>query len=160
MIVISDSSPLIVLINIGHSDILPKLFGKVTIPPEVLSELTQPNRPKMVRDFVAARPAWLQERSPTTVEAIPSLHPGELAAINLARELKADLLLIDDTSGRKAAQARHIPITGTIGVIEAAAERGLLDLGNAFDRVKQTDFWISHALLDRRLKLFTQRHSP
>jgi len=76
-----------VLINIGHSDILPKLFGKVTIPPEVLSELAHANRPKMVRDFVAARPAWLQERSPTTVEAIPSLHPGELAAINLAREL-------------------------------------------------------------------------
>jgi len=160
MIVVADSSPIIVLIGIGHIDVLPALFGQVVIPPEVSAELHQSNLPQSVHDFVAARPAWLVERMPGAIEAIPSLHAGELAAISLAQELKADLLLIDEVRGRKAAAERHIPFTGTIGVIELAAERGLLDLQVAFALVKKTDFWISHELLDERLKLHLARRRP
>jgi len=32
----------------------------------------------------------------------------------------------------------------------------LLDLKDAFDRVKLTDFWISDRFLDERLKLFAK----
>ena len=53
MLVVADSSPLIVLINIGHIDILPLLFGKVIIPLEVSGELAQDNRPQPVRTFIA-----------------------------------------------------------------------------------------------------------
>src|SRR5690348_9376816 len=126
MLVVADSSPLIVLINIGHIDVLPALFGDVVIPPEVAVELSQPNRPAAVRDFAANRPPWLIERIPTQIESIPSLHAGELAAISLAGELRADLLLIDEIAGRKAAVERGIPITGTIGVLELGADRELL----------------------------------
>ncbi len=35
MLVVADSSPLIVLINIGHIDVLPGLFGQVIVPPQV-----------------------------------------------------------------------------------------------------------------------------
>lgn len=160
MLVIADSSPLIVLINIGHVDVLPTLFGQVVIPPEVSAELHQPNRPQIVRDFLAVQPAWLRERMPVAIEPIPALHAGELAAISLARELKADLLLIDEVRGRKAAADRHIPYTGTIGVLELAADKGLLDLQAAFERIKLTDFWISHELLDERLKLHLARRPP
>jgi predicted nucleic acid-binding protein len=157
MLVVADSSPLIVLVNIAQIDVLPRLFGQVVIPPEVLSELDQPNRPAGVRSFVASRPAWLLERVPATIEAIPSLHAGELAAISLAQELKADLLLIDEVRGRKAAADRHIPFAGTVGVLELAADNGLLDLQEAFARVKKTDFWISHDLLDDRLRQHAAR---
>ena len=44
MIVVADSSPLIALINIGHVDVLPQLFGQVIIPPEISVELNAPNR--------------------------------------------------------------------------------------------------------------------
>ncbi|MCD4727662.1 MAG: hypothetical protein K8R46_08370 [Pirellulales bacterium] len=160
MIVVADSSPLIVLISIGHVDVLPKLFGQVVIPPEVSAELNQSNRPQAVHDFMASCPGWLLERAPATVESIPALHAGELAAISLAQELKADLLLIDEAHGRKAAADLHIPVSGTIGVIELSAEQGLLDLHDAFARVKQTDFWISHQLLDERLKIYSARRKP
>lgn len=154
MLVVADSSPLIVLVNIQYIDVLPKLFGQVVVPPPVAAELNHRNRLQAVRDFLASRPAWLVERAPTAIEPIPSLHPGELAAISLAQELKAELLLIDELAGRKAAADRHIAFTGTIGVLELAANRGLLDLQEAFARVKGTDFWISHELLDERLKLY------
>ena len=153
MIVVADSSPLVALTNIGHIDVLPKLFGQVVIPPEISAELNQPSRPQAVRDLIASPPDWLIERAPVRIHPIPTLHPGELAAISLAKELRADLLLIDDVRGRKAARDRRIPITGTIGVLELAAAQRLLDLQDAFARLKSTDFWISPQLLDERLKI-------
>ncbi len=159
MIVVADSSPLIALINIGRILVLPRLFGEVIIPPEVSVELSQPKMPEAVRHLIAAPPDWLIERAPAVIEPIPSLHAGEVAALGLAKELKADLLLIDDVRGRRAAAERRIPFTGTIGVLERAADEGLLDLEEAFARLKETDFWISPRLLDKRLKLHLARRN-
>ena len=157
MLVVADSSPLIALINIEHVDLLPRLFGEIVIPPEITTELRAANRPPAVRQFLTTSPAWLIERVPAVIEPIPALHAGERAAISLARELKADLLLIDETMGRQAARERRIPITGTIGVLELAADRKLLDLAGAFERIKKTDFWVSAELLDERLALYRNR---
>ena len=157
MLVVADSSPLIVLINIEYIEILPTLFGQVVIPHEVSAELEQSNRPQPVRTFISSPPPWLFRQTPSTVEPIPMLHPGEAAAISLALELHADLLLIDEVLGRKAAAARSIRFTGTIGILERAADKGLLDLKDAFDRIKGTDFWISDELLDARLRLYLER---
>jgi predicted nucleic acid-binding protein len=44
MLVVADSSPLIVLIQIGQIDVLPALFGEVVIPPEVSAELLRENQ--------------------------------------------------------------------------------------------------------------------
>jgi|SRR5580704_8232967 predicted nucleic acid-binding protein len=160
MLVVADSSPLVVLINVGHIEVLPALFANVIIPPQVSTELRQSGRPQSVRQFMDSLPGWLLERTPIAIEPIPSLHSGELAAISLAKEMKADLLLIDEMRGRKAAVERQIPITGTIGVLELAADRRLLDLGDAFAAIKRTDFWISHKLLDERLSLYLARRRP
>ncbi len=59
MIVVADSSPLILLVNIGHIELLLSLFKRVVIPPAVASELLAPSRPKAVRDFITTSPAWL-----------------------------------------------------------------------------------------------------
>lgn len=76
MLVVADSSPLIVLINIGNIDILPGLFGKVIILPEVAAELAHEKRPVPVRTFIASPPAWLIQQAPLSIEPIQMLHPG------------------------------------------------------------------------------------
>ena len=148
MIVVADSSPLVVLTNLNEIEILPKLFGSVLIPPDVLAELAAPRRPAAVRVFAAGPPSWLVVQAPHSIENIPGLHPGERAAISLAAEVKADLLLMDEKDGRRAALQRHLRITGTVGVLERAAEENLLDLKTTFERLKATDFWIDAELLD------------
>jgi predicted nucleic acid-binding protein len=160
MLVVADSSPVIALVNIEHISVLPSLFGQVVIPPQVAEELARPARPAPVRSLIVSPPAWLLQQSPAAIEPIPLLHAGELAAISLARELRADLLLIDEARGRQAAAARQIPFAGTIGILELAADRGLLDLGIAFASLKTTDFWISDRFLDERLETFKRHRTP
>jgi predicted nucleic acid-binding protein len=160
MTVVADSSPLVVLVNIGHIEVLPTLFQHVVIPPEVALELASPKRPQVVRDFIAAPPPWLELKAATTSERIKGLHSGEAAAIALAEEQRADRVLLDEQQARKTAAERRLRVIGTIGVLEAAAERNLIDLGRAFDRVKQTDFWVTHKFLAERLTQFRERQLP
>ena len=111
-----------------------------------------PSAAELAREMHLSEPE-VDELLKSRGEEVPidGLHDGERAAISLACELKADLLLMDEADGRAAALARHLQITGTIGLLQRAAERGLLDLADAFDRIKQTDFWISPRLLDAEL---------
>jgi len=41
--------------------------------------------------------------------------------------------------------------TGTLGVLDLAARRGLIDLAAAFDRLKATSFYYRQGLLDALL---------
>jgi predicted nucleic acid-binding protein len=63
----------------------------------------------------------------------------------------------DERKAYREAVHRKLNAIGTIRILERAAAEGLLDLKDAFARLKQTDFWISHKLLDERLKLFEQQ---
>jgi len=77
------------------------------------------------------------------------LDPGERDAILLAEELAADQIVIDEIRGRREAQRRGLRFTGTLGVLAAGAEQGLVDLRIAVDRLRQTSFYISADILDR-----------
>ncbi len=153
MIVVADSSPLIGLLKIGHVDVLPNLYGNVVIPPEVASELSSPKRPMIVQTFMATMPHWFSIQAPSTLEKITGIDAGEIAAISLARELNADLLLIDEAKGREEAIARHIRTARTGAVLFDAANAGVLpDLKAAFDALRATNFRIPSDVLDELLK--------
>jgi predicted nucleic acid-binding protein len=152
MLVVADTSPFIALLKIGELGILPRLYGSVVIPPEVAVELASSKRISQVRDFIAHPPDWLLTQAPTKIEAIEGLDDGECAAINLARELNADLLLIDETRGREAAVAWRIPNVRTAAVLFEAANKGILtDLGLAFEKLKGTNFRVPPEALDELL---------
>jgi predicted nucleic acid-binding protein len=82
------------------------------------------------------------------------LDAGERAAITLAEELAADQLIVDDSFARRVAESRGVSVIGTIGVLQEAAELGLLDLRIAFERLQQTTFHVSPVLLARLLAEF------
>lgn len=157
MLVVADSSPLNFIIRLGHTEVLPALFERVSIPPAVATELTRPMMPKAVRDLIAQPPTWLDVIAPITIERIPGIDPGEEAAISLARQLRADALLIDEKDGRRAAAARGVQIVGTVGILESAAERRLLNLATAFEQLKATEFRIRPEYLDDRLRRHQSR---
>jgi predicted nucleic acid-binding protein len=96
------------------------------------------------------RDAPTQESEDPALEGIDA---GEKAAIQLAAYLNSDLLLMDDRKGVRAAIRKGLRVTGTLGILDLAAQRGLTDFGQAVELLRQTNFRIPkavlHALLER-----------
>lgn len=86
---------------------------------------------------------------------LTGIDEGEKAAIQLATSLHADLLLMDDRKGVKAAERKGLVVTGTLGVLDLAAQRGLSNFTESVERLRQTNFRIPYVLLDTLL----QKHS-
>jgi predicted nucleic acid-binding protein len=159
VIVLSDTSPINYLVLIGHVEVLPTLFGEVVLPVAVRDELLHPGAPQLVRDWIVNPPDWLVIRQATQIDTAIQLGAGEVEAISLAVELGADLILMDDRLARRAAEARGIPFAGTLNVLEAAAERNLLDLPSAVAKLRQTNFHISEKILAAALENDAARRS-
>jgi predicted nucleic acid-binding protein len=138
-LVIADTGLINYLVLIGHIGILPALCEKVILPWAVRDELTDPDTPGRVRPWIATPHEWLKFGTPAGL-AVARLGAGETEAITLAVEFHADLLLMDDRRGVKAARGKGIEVTGTLGVLSLAGKRGLVNLAEAFDRIKQTSF--------------------
>lgn len=100
MIIVSNTSPINYLILIGEIDLLPKLFQQIIIPIAVYSELSDPLAPPPVQAWITNPPNWLEIQSVSqSSDAIADLlDPGECAAILLAQELNADLLMFKEES--------------------------------------------------------------
>lgn len=121
---------------------LHRLFGSLTIPAAAQRELSHPSAPPPVRAWVQSPPAWLRvlDSLGNDDPALSHLDPGERAVIALGSTLKADLILIDERRGYAAAVDKGFEVTGTLGILDLAAKRGLIDLPEAIERLKRTNF--------------------
>jgi predicted nucleic acid-binding protein len=151
MIVVPDTSPLNYLILTGYVHLLEALYGRVVIPRAVWDELRKPGAPAPVREWTDGLPGWIEVREPAAPDAALNLDPGERDAITLALELRADLVLLDERRGRREAVGRGLAVTGTLGVLDAAAERGLIKLPEAIAGLRQTTFRVPPSLLQELL---------
>ncbi|MDN3622416.1 DUF3368 domain-containing protein [Methylobacterium isbiliense] len=153
MRVVADTGPLNYLLLIGQIDLLPHLFDGVCVPRAVQVELSHRDAPDAVRLWIAGDPDWLTVCPDPMIEedALRMLDEGERAAIALAIALRADLILMDDRAGVGAARARAFAVTGTLGILDLAARRGLIDLERAVTRLRGTSFRCRPALLDALL---------
>jgi predicted nucleic acid-binding protein len=101
---------------------------------------------------------WLEVRmvpqSASLTELSKEVDLGEAEAIVLALDLKADLLLVDDSDGRTAAMRHGIPIMGLPGVLIRAKERGLVErISGWIEELRMhTSFRMSDELVLRVLK--------
>lgn len=148
MTVVSNTTPLNYLVLIDHQEILPVLFGHVLIPEAVWHELRSPAAPQPVKAFLETWPSWLERRIVSQVpQDLQQLDPGEQEAIALAQSVGASLVLLDEKKGRQAARDLGFVVTGTLGVLDLAARRGLVDLVDALKRLERTTFRITPRLL-------------
>lgn len=126
MTVVSDTSPLTALLRVGESVILSNLFTVIIIPAAVSMELRRAH---------SDLPDWLRIECVKDVHQVKILaetvDSGEAGAIVLAKELRADRLLIDERKGRRLAHQEQVPVIGLLGVVILAKRRNLIPSGRA-----------------------------
>lgn len=156
MVVVADASPLIFLARIGLSDLLQQLFGTIAVPRTVMNEVTHgggtlPGAPEL-QDASWLQVVDFEPDAPLQRSLTKDLGAGESAAILLALEAGADLLLVDDRAARVAARRLDIPIRGSLGFLLDAKRRGLLtELAPYVEGLREAGAWLSEDLVKRVL---------
>ena len=114
-----------------------------------------------MRNWIADPPAWLHVHETPSRESdhasVEGLDEGEAAAIALAISLDADLLLMDDRRGVMVARGKGLRVTGTLGILDLAAQRGLVNFAEAVDSLRRTTFRIPEALLNSLVEKHAKR---
>jgi predicted nucleic acid-binding protein len=130
-----------------------RLFGTVLIPQAVERELLDLRVPLPVRQWMAQRPAWLKVQSiegPPDEELGRWLDPGEAEAIQLALQLEAEVIILDERSGREVAAAKGLTVIGLLGILREAYRQGWINNPlELLQRLRSQRFRISRPLARR-----------
>ncbi len=102
---------------------------------------------------MAQRPPWLELRDVQArpdIELTEQLDPGEAEALQLALELRAEVLLLDERRGRQLATARGVTVIGALGMLrESYRRRFIEDPMTLVTRLRSHGFRVSHLLVRR-----------
>jgi predicted nucleic acid-binding protein len=126
--IISNTSPLQYLHQLGVLDILPKLVTTITVPSAVQDELSA-GLPSGLNLPEIQYLDWITVRRPSSSVALPlvtDLGAGEREVLALALETVDAVCLLDDALARRVASALQLRITGTLGVLIDAKRAGLI----------------------------------
>ena len=127
--VICNTSPLQYLHQIDLLHLLPTLFGPVQVPSAVVAELREGRRrgvplPELAElSWITTQRVDARKLSSLTT----NLGGGEKEVLALGLEASDSLLVLDDRDARRHAIATGLEITGTVGILLLAKERGILD---------------------------------
>ena len=151
MKIVSNSSPLIFFSAIGILDSLADL-GDISIPKAVYDEVTG-NDLKGSNEVKHAD--WIKVvelKDHESVAFSSVLDAGEAEAIALAIKQNADLILLDDLAGRRAANAYGIEVMGTLGMLKVMYQRGRIEnMKTTLDELQKQGFRMSTALYNKML---------
>jgi predicted nucleic acid-binding protein len=157
LVVVSDASPIRALHHLGLLSLCRDLYGSVIVPEAVRQELRHPT--STCQPLEIEGHAGFEVRAPRSNSVdlgVPSdLDAGEIEAITLAIELKADLILMDERKGTEAARRLGLATIGVFGVLLEAKRRSLIDrVLPCVDRlVVELRFFASPALRRRLAQL-------
>jgi predicted nucleic acid-binding protein len=143
--VISNTSPLQYLYQLGLLQVLPALVGRILVPPAVLQELAVGQAlgislPDLTNlDWVAVR----RPASMTVLPLVTDLGPGETEVLALGMESTDAVVLLDDALARRVAVTFGIRHRGTLGVLLDAKRAGLVPtIAPLLDQLQSLRFWL------------------
>jgi uncharacterized protein len=156
VIVVTDSTVLIGLAKIGKLDLLRKIFSKVYIPQEVFKEVVEKGKGKPGSQLIKEAP-WIETKPIVDKVQVyflmASLEKGEAEVLTLAKEMKADLILLDEEKARKSAIIAGFEVIGLIGLFIVAKNLGLLkEVRSSIEELKTKRFRVSDKIVAETLR--------
>ena len=151
MLLIADTSPLISLLVIDQLNLLDQLFSEYYLPKAVWDELNAHNELLDYSDQLSLLSLRVKEIHSVYVP-MPGIDVGETEAIILCREMRADILLVDDKKAREIAELLGIKCTGTLAILLRAHSKGFIrELRPLFSELINKNRYYSKALLNQLL---------
>ena len=155
-VVAANTTPIIALALINRLDLLQRLYGEVVIPPAVWDEVLA-GGPVGIGSAEVQGATWLRVVSlqdQRRADLLADLDRGEAEVIALAQELDAGLVIIDERLARRHAERLGMTLTGTLGVLLRAKERGLVSsVTPLVDQLRNGGIWLSKDVLAEALRL-------
>ena len=158
-VVVSDTSPLIHLARADQFLLIRSLYPSLLLPPAVWREVVEEGNGRAGEAEVRAAvdSGWMEVRPPQNRSMLrflkSELDEGEAESLALAAQVRAGLLLVDETPARERAALMNLPFTGTVGVLIRAKTAGLVsELRPVLDRMREQSFRLSDRLYDRVLE--------
>lgn len=152
--VIVNNTPLVALWSLDQLSLLRELYTEIWIPPAVRTEFLESE--PIVRQASLDNAPWIKTvRLTHSQRAVyAGLHNGEASVLALAEEYNARLVIIDELKARRYAQQIGLQVTGTIGVLLLAKERGLIDaIKPPIMELRTRGLYLSSVLIDKALQL-------
>jgi len=148
--IISNSTPLIILSKIGELEILKNLYGEIIIPRAVFEEVTI--KSDAIKNLSWIKILEVQDKSNRKIYQA-KLHDGEVEVMMLAKEISADLLIIDDNAAKKFAKFLGFTVTVTLGVLlKAKSEKIISEVRQILEKMLAEKFYISEEIINLVLK--------
>ncbi len=156
MIVVCDSTILIGLAKIGRLDLLKEIFSKITVPEEIFREVVEKGAGKPGSESIKDSP-WIevvQVKDTTQVDLLMIfLEKGEAEVLALAKQLGADLILVDEEKARKSALIAGYEVVGLLGILILGKKLGLVDqVRPLINELREKKFRISDKVVSETLK--------
>jgi predicted nucleic acid-binding protein len=130
----------------GALDLLRQLYAEVIVTEDIYAEFGEP-----LPEWISIRTV-INKKYQQLLEL--NLDKGESSAIALAMEIKDALLIIDDLKARKEAKRLGFPVTGTLGVLYAARQQGLISaLKPHIDALQSVGFRVAPDIIKELLTL-------
>lgn len=123
-----NTSPLQYLFRIHHLQLLKDLFEVVLVAEGVRTELEQ-GRSLGFQVPDLSQVTWVQVLAAAPGPLPPELEglgQGEAETILIAKQQKAEWVVLDDWEVRRAARKLGVQVIGTIGILAMAKEQGLI----------------------------------
>lgn len=148
MLVISNSSPLIILCKCDLLGLLKHFFGEILIPQAVYDEVVHQAKDReqsaaiMSCDFIRVHSSSIEG-----ITFSRKLDRGEQEALMLAVALHADFILLDDKRAQKEALALNLSFLPTFALIVKAARKGVVaDLDAVLAQLQEKNIFLSREL--------------
>lgn len=159
--VVINSTPLIALAHINKLHLLNKLYDEVYIPQAVFNEISV-KEGSVCKIQVEASLNWIKVLSINNVMAKEffkaQLHDGEVEVMILAKEVCSDLVVIDDKNAKKHAKYLGLNVTGTLGILIKAKQKGFIkEVKPLLLELKNKGIYISDNVIDMCLKAANEK---
>ena len=153
--IISNTTPILSLLKINKLEILKELYNEIIVPTGVYEEIETGKGRNYYVDLQSLE--WVKVinvENPATIEYLHELDKGEAEVIVLAKEQKADLVIIDEKLGRYFAKYYNLTLTGTLGILIKAKQLGYIDkIKPLIEKMQEEGIWFNKKLTDKVLKI-------